>query len=58
MIFFEDLLADAKKPWIGNNETGVIEPEKIGASGGKNTSWFPGEGTAQKWAEIRGVSTP
>ena len=57
MIFFEDLLAGAKNPWTGNNETGVIEPEKLGSSGGKGTSWFPGEASARKWAEIRGGST-
>jgi len=58
MVFFEDLLAGAAKPWTGNNETGAIEPEMQGASGGKNTSWLPGEPTAHKWAEIRGVTNP
>lgn len=58
MTFFEDVLAGAKSPWLGNNETGDIQPNKPGISGANKLSWFPGEATAQLWQEISGFPKP
>jgi hypothetical protein len=55
MTFFEDVLDGAKSPWLANNQTGEIQPDKIGIQGANKLSWLPGEASARAWADIRGT---
>ncbi len=55
-VFFADVLAGAKEPWLGDLQTNEIQPDKPGVANAKKLTWFPGEATAKLWQEIRAVT--